>query len=859
MKKLLILILVLMVAVPVFPQKKKERVKRKYRRVEQVNTELPPVFLWGKVVDHDQNLLPGVAVVLLNSEKGVHTNSEGEFLLSGLTTGRNRIQASLAGYKTKYTDIELQDGNNEFYFMLDEEKLRVGSEVASISKREQQTLDIPSAVNVLSGENIQTNDIIQAEQIGDWIPGVGFNLTNSLAGTGTIRGITQRLRDFQSPQPLGFYYDEIPLSAVAAGSMQLFDMEQIEVSRGPQPVAFGSVALAGAVQYLSRKPDEKIGGFASIGYGSYGRKTAEAALNLPVIKEKILTRFSGFYNSREGTIENSFGGKLNGLGSYGGRFSLRILPNIFNRIDFEAGYQKSDEPGIAFINPSFPNTFGDTLVSSRRASLNYGDSLANRREMVYSILNARHYFTEHTYLSSISSFFMGSFYELADADGTAADAANFSDDISLTQLNQEVRLNYSANSVLNGYLGGNYSLRMQKQTTVFSTNEQHLYNLFYNSGSLVGDYGLPVPVTLVPDGVELPAGTVLPEFFAERSGGSKTEHVFSGFLEGTYNILYRLRFTAGARADYSMQKYSAENKSLDSLESVSGLAGGMSPNLLYIPTDTSGIKHTGLSFGYFAAATYKFNPDAEMFLRYSSASSPEFVRFGNDGQPVTVPSERITSYEGGYKGIWKSRLWVGLAGYYNQYSNFSSVTVGDGEGFSGKATIYGAEADLKLQIVKQAELFANYSWTRTKIDSLAANGTVQANDGNQLPFSPEHRLSLGLNLSAQVSEGFEVFATPMYLFQTGSYFDEANSADLYQKSYGLLNCRAGFRLPKAGLTFLVYANNLLNENYLSSGVSHILNQASLTTVVTAPPRMVGTKLSWDFKIKEKPYYKRKRR
>lgn len=859
MKKLLILFLVVMVAVPAYPQKKRERVKRKYRRVEQVNTELPPVFLWGKVVDHDQNLLPGVSVVLLNSEKGVHTNSEGEFLLNGLTTGKNRIQVSLSGYKTKYTDIELQDGNNEFYFMLDEEKLRVGSEVATTAKREQQTLDIPSAVNVLSGENIQTNDITQAEQIGDWVPGVGFNLTNSLSGTGTIRGITQRLGDLRSPQRLGFYYGEIPLPSVAIASLQLFDLERMEVVRGSQPVAFGSGALAGAIQYQSRKPDEKFGGFVSAGYGNYGWTTAEAALNLPIIKDKILTRFSGFYNSREGYVENSFGGKLNGLGRYGGRFSLLILPNIFNRIDFEAGYQKSDEPGTAFVNPSFPNTFGDTLVSSRRVSLNYGDSLANRREMVYSILNARHYFTEHTYLSSISSFFMGSFYELYDADGTAANAANFSDKINLTQLNQEVRLNYSANSILNGYLGGNYSLRTQKQTTVFSANEQHLYNLFYNPGSLVGSDGLPVPVAEVPDGAELPAETVLPEFIAEQSGWSKTEHLFSGFLEGTYNVASRLRFTAGARADYSMQKYSAENKLLSGGESVLGQAAGTSPNLLYTPIDTSGIKHSGLSFGYFAAATYKFNPDAEMFLRYSSAGSPEFVRFGNDGQPEIVPSERLASYEGGYKGIWKSRLWVGLAGYYSQYSNFRSSTVGGAEGFTGKAVIYGAEADLKFRMVKQAEFFANYSWTRTKIDSLAADGSVLENGGNQLPFSPEHRLSLGLNLSAQVGEGFEVFATPAYLFQTGSYFDEANSADLYQKSYGLLNCRVGFRLPNAGLTFLIYANNLLNENYLLSGVSRTLNQASLTTVVPTPPRMVGARFSWDFKIKEKPYYKRKRR
>jgi outer membrane receptor protein involved in Fe transport len=201
---------------------------------------------------------------------------------------------------------------------------------------------------------------------------------------------------------------------------------------------------------------------------------------------------------------------------------------------------------------------------------------------------------------------------------------------------------------------------------------------------------------------------------------------------------------------------------------------------------------------------------------------------------------------------------VGLAGYYNQYSNFRSATAGGGEGFSGKATIYGAEADLKFRIVKQAELFANYSWMRTKIDSLAADGSVLENGGNQLPFSPEHRLSVGLNLSAQVGEDFEVFATPMYLFQTDSYFDEVNSDELYQKSYGVLNCRFGFKLPDAGIIFLVYANNILNENYLVSGVSRTLNQASLTTIVPAPRRMVGAKLSWNFKIKEKPYYKRKR-
>jgi iron complex outermembrane recepter protein len=869
MRCFLILIFTILITVPVYSQKKSERVKRKYRKVETVNRELPQVFLWGKVKNQDGEFLQGVSVVLIGSKLGVHTNTEGEYLLTGLSTGRLRFQASFIGFKTKYTDIVLQDGINELYFTLDKEKITVEPFISTSQKREEQILDIPSNVNIFTRNFINLLDVNQTGQLSDFADGANIRLSNSLFPVYTFRGITSENSDINIPPRISTLYNEVPINPLTGSSMELYDMERAEILKGPQQTAFGMNAEAGSISLISKKPTVKNEGYITARYGNFAQKTVDGALNIPILGEAILARAAGFYNYSDGYVINSFGGNLNGINKMGGRISLLIKPTIFTRFELEVNYQKDNEPGTAFIHPVLPNTFGEANIFGFRASLNEGDSLTNKKEIFNSILNARYYISEHTYLSSISSYQINSAYGCWDGDGTAANALNFSKDIGIKQFSQELRLNFTRNSKLNGFGGVSYLRENGTQLNTFSTNEQHLYHLFFEPDNLVGSSGQPNVVTEIPfdTNTGILAGTALPTNHQETRYLKSLNQHYDVFLDATLNVLYRLKLTGGLRVSYNWLRLTNANIFSAGSESVLGQITGFLPNILYNPTDTIGKKNSSLSMSYRAGFVFKFNPDASMYGNYSLGQRPKLIQFQNDGTNETIPSEKINNFELGFKGIFKSKFWIDVAGFYYTYSNFQSRVIKTDTTNNilstyidndGKATVYGAEATIKYAVLKEVEFFGNYTWTKSKFNNTDNLGNEQELAGNQFKFTPEHSFSVGLHLSAPIGHGIELFATPTYLYKSAFFFDDANSENMKQEAYGILNAQFGLNLIDPNITFLVYANNILEEKYLLySGKPG--NSFDPTVVVPAPPRMVGTKLTWNFEMKKKPYYKRRRR
>ena len=869
MRRILLFSMLLMMALPAFSQKKSERVKRKYRKVERVGPVQTTVMLWGKVMNQKHELLQGVSVVLIGSDLGVHTNTEGEYLLTGLPTGRQRIQASLIGYKTKYTDVELQDGMNSLYFTLDEEKVKTQPMITTSQKREQQILDVPSSVNVFNQDFLNLLDATQTEQLADFAPGTSIRLSNSLHPSYTFRGITSDNSDINISPRIAIFYDDMPVNQLASASFELFDMERVEIHQGPQPTTFGNGAEIGALSYITKRPDDVAGGYITARYGGFGRKQVEGAVNIPVIQNIISARASGFYDHRDGYVVNSFGGNLNGSGKEGGRFSLRVVPGTFTRINLEVNYQKDNEPGTAFINPGYPNTYGDTTIYAGRASLNAGDSLSNRKELFNTILHARYYISEHTYFSSITSYAMNSAYELWDGDGTASDALNFSKNIRVKQLTQELRLSFSWNSKVNGYAGARFQYENGDQQDNFFTNEQQLYPFFASPGDAVGSDGLPLSVMSLPEDSTSGsfAGASLLPYHKESRYLKLVNHSYQGFFDATWNATYRLRITGGL--NYSLGRVRLTNA--DSLssgnDSVLGQLINNLPGIIYSPSDTVTKKTTSLSFSWRFGFNYKFSPGTVIYGNYALGKSPKLLQFLNDGTSEVIPAEKIKSYELGFKGIFGSRLWIDFAGYYYNYDNFRTLTIQtDTTGTSGttsttdagNATVYGAEATLKYNIIKELGLFGNYALTKSRFESSTINGKAQAYAGNRFRLAPEHSFSAGLHVRIPVNEGMELFATPAYIYKSSFFFDNANSGNLKQPAYGILNLLAGLDFTDQNITLLVYATNLLDQHYLLYAGQQE-NFPRITTEVPGPPRMIGTKLTWNFDIKKRPYYKRRKR
>ncbi|NQU55038.1 MAG: TonB-dependent receptor, partial [Bacteroidetes bacterium] len=250
MKHILAISVLLFIIIPTFSQsKRKGKVKRKYRDIEQVSKQLQPVFIHGEIYDRDRIGLAGASVSIDGTAKGVNSNENGEFLIENLQTGKARIRISYIGFKTKTIDYELRPGENFYKIMLTQENIHIEPVAVNAQKREQQLLDVPAAIIAIGATTIEQNNITELGQLSEFVPGLYIREQGANRPSFVMRGLTS---DEVSPsaQPrISTYYNNVPINRASSSSVELFDMEQVEILKGPQNTLFGRGAQAGAVHF----------------------------------------------------------------------------------------------------------------------------------------------------------------------------------------------------------------------------------------------------------------------------------------------------------------------------------------------------------------------------------------------------------------------------------------------------------------------------------------------------------------------------------------------------------------------------------------------------------------------------------
>ena len=574
MKQIFAILIFLIVVTPGFSQSKKsDKIKRKYRNTEQVSKVLQPVYLRGEIYDSEKNPLIGASVTVDGTRKGVHTNSLGEFLIENLQTGKARIRISYIGYELKTTDIILSSGENFKKIMLVQDNIHLEPVTVSSQKREQQILDVPKAISVVGAISMEQLNIVELGQMSEFVPGLYIREQGANRPSFVMRGLTS---DEVSPsaQPrISTYYNNVPINRTSLSSVELFDMERIEVLKGPQNSLFGRGAQAGAVHFISKKPTNKTEGNITVGMGSYAQKEFRAAVNVPLIEDKLFIRAAGIYSARDGYVENTFGGTLNGKNTMAGRFSARFLPSYNQKLDLVVNYQKDDTPGIAFMSQQFPNTNGVTDVFSGVASLEQGENLGTGKDFFDATLNYKYYIDENKYWSSISSYRNGNSSARWDGDGTASAAIDMAEHGGAEQFYQEVRLNFSRNSRLNGSVGGSYWWEKADQTYWFSPNEQNTFHLFSDPAYLVMPDGQPISVPALPNIPQLGplAGMPLPVDHQEENISAATNQAAEIFADATYQITKKIFISGGIRGVYDFYKLNNRAEFTGGSESTLGI------------------------------------------------------------------------------------------------------------------------------------------------------------------------------------------------------------------------------------------------------------------------------------------------
>jgi outer membrane receptor protein involved in Fe transport len=855
MKQFIVIILLCVIHITSFGQAKtKGKVKRKYRDVEQVSQQLPAVFLRGSVYDEDELPVIGATVTIDGAIKGVNTNEVGEFIIENLVPGKARIRVSFVGYETKTTDLEIRDGQNYKDIMLTKANIHLEPVTVSAQKREQQILDVPAAISAVSANTLERSNITELGQMSEFVPGLYIREQGANRPSFVIRGLTSEEVSASAQPRVSVFNNNVPINRASGASVELFDMERIEVLKGPQNTLFGRGAQTGAVHFISKMPGNITEGYLTAGYGSYNQRELRAALNVPLVEDKLFVRAAGVYNARDGYVDNTFGGKLNGKNTVAGRFSARFVPQWNHKIDLVLNYQKDDSPGIAFMSKQFPNTNGVTDVFSGTASLEQGKNLGTGKDFFDATLNYKYYINENTSWSSITSYRKGDSNARWDGDGTASAAIDMAETSGADQFYQEIRGDFSQNSRLIGSIGASYWREKAEHTYWFSPDEQHFASLLSLTPTPVDTLGNPVVISEINPypGMTIP----LPTNRQEEIRSTATNQSAEVFMDVTYQLTRKLFINGGVRGVFDMYKLNSEALFAGGTESVLDLVISSMrenyiskyPNLFFKPYPQQAISKNSLSLTGKVGLQYKFNEYGNVYTNYSRGRRPNVLQFNSEGEKEIIDAEVLNNFDLGIKSSLFERIYIDVVGFYQTYKDFQSYAWVDNNYITipiEKAISYGLETTLKATIIKNLELFGNYAWLHSAFDSTNTDGLAQEYAGNQFSLAPEHSFTTGFTAKFNIDKTVQLFVSPSYSYKTHIWFTDANTAGLDQDAYGLLNINSGLKFADPKLSLSVYATNLLDEKYVTSG-GNTGSLFGVPTFVPGAPRMFGAKLTWEF-------------
>ena len=700
--------------------------------------------------------------------------------------------------------------------------------VVTAQRREQRLQDVPISIVAFSGATIEKLDATNVTDLFRQTPGVTFQSPSGNSGLPVfnIRGVTLLDFSYANESSVAVYADDVYLGNPAFGLLQLFDIDRVEVLRGPQGTLYGRNATGGLVRYISRRPTDTFEARALAQYGSYNNIAEEIALSGP-IAHGLRLRVAGRYNHDSGWQTNRvYGNKLSTIDhSVGLRATVEadLSSSVLLTLSGNYGDMAGNEDARAFFGTRVPGmpkvrcTNNQILASLCTDGSGFRDPdpdrrrpYSNQRAIPYDLKTAGGFAkieaeAGQVKLTSISAYMWGRKFDQIDGDGSATTLVNQQVDyfVRHRQFSQEFRA--GMDTARFNWIAGAYYYHDTRFTT----------------------FGLP----------------------ALRLGNYLDQRItsLSGFGQATYALTDRLNLTAGIR--YTKDKKILKDYAIV-LNPVTSTRQGTP---LF---STSGKINPG-KLTWRLATDYHFNKDVMVF----ASASTGFKSGGYNGSVISpaagigpVKPETITAYEVGVKSsLLDHLLTLNLTGFYSNYRDIQAGIVspcvncpgGTTNSYTniGRAKIYGMEAEAVLRPANDLTMTGGMSYNHNRVtaDPSFTIGGIPVN-GKRLSNTPRVSLSGTVEWRPSLGEGRGslVFGGDVS-YQSKIFFRPDNTPIAAQPGYALVGARAGW-ISADGLSIEVFARNLLNQEYFNSRT----DAGETAPAVWGRPRQVGVRLAGKF-------------
>ena len=736
--------------------------------------------------------------------------------------------------------------------------------VVTAQKREQQVAEVPIAITAYSGEFLDKLGITGLGQLAGYVPGLQVQEQSPNNPGFVIRGITSDSGDPKEPPRVSVFQDGISISSSRGASVELFDMERVEVLRGPQGTLFGRAAEVGAVHLIQNKARDENSSQLEVGAGAFDQRLVNGYFNASIAPEALFARVAVFHEERDGSIDNAAGGTLNGKDTTAVRTSLGMRMGEMSSLDFILNYQHDTPPGTAFRSSTIPNRQGSTRPYDT-AELNRGEQLGLDRKVYGATVLGSFPLDDNWRLNTISGWREFDSHEEFDADGSQVHALEFAEIAEGTQWSHELRFNYDNGGSFAGFFGTSYFNEEGSQMVPFRTDERSLVALLTQDpairgliSGLLGGATVPIIPPLNPDGSPnldytfLGLQGLFKQNHEEAFANYATTRSWDLFIDGTWHVNERLELSAGLRGTREELTGGFQSFAGNGATLLNGLGTGTPTPLAgsnILNRATNGVVERSGSFDSLVgrlAARYVFSDQLSGYATVSRGRRPNVVDpTPQDGLPdgQTLPAEIVNSYEIGIKGnALSGRLVYDLAGYWYTYTNFQTLQLGTNgialPANAGNATAKGIEASLSGKLTNALSVFANYAWTHARFDDRDDNGNPQEYAGNSFRLTPDHSAAIGLDWSLPFGAGNQFYLRPSYTWKSRIYFEDENAPGVEQGAYGLLNLRMGVRLDNNRWDIGAWATNLADEEFLIDG-GNTGRRFGTPTFVPGSPRMYG--------------------
>jgi len=735
--------------------------------------------------------------------------------------------------------------------------------IVTAQKRDQRIVDVPVNVTAWSGETLQRIGVTQFNELSAFVPGLNIQEQSANNPGFVIRGITSDSGSAQEAARVTIYYNGVDVSRSRGSYFDLFDIERVEVVKGPQATLFGTAAAVGAVSVIPNRVADGVSGEIRGALGNFDQRQLSGFFNAS--NDVVGVRVAFAWKQRDGVVENIAGSDLsqnpgtdqddlNGQDQRGVRVSLKLDPEGPIRADLVYTYDGQRSPGTAFKSGTLRPFGGDTspfsfaeLGGSPQSEAVLGNAKLGLTRDVHDLNFTARFAPEGSAWSTVHIFGYREFdsREVFDADGSAAWYLEFAENAEGQQMSHESRVNYDAGRV-RAFAGFNWFWEQGTQAVPFSTEEGTYLQCV--AGLVPGlpcvDANGRVTASQATGLLTGGAATVLPYASLFQNGGEiESTSVFADF---TFDATDWLELTAGARYLWEIRRSSYFANQPASVFTGAPLlpfagTGGQTyrardTNSAFLPRFNALVRFADGVNGYATISKGRRSP----IVQLSARNTPT----GPVPNQLDVPAETVWNYEGGVKaarGPFNGSLGI----FYQTYDNFQVTLIEGGQSVTrnaGSAKNLGVEAEASFRPSRELLLFGNVGWIDSKIDDKPENGIFA---GNRFRLQSEWQAAGGVNARLPLGETVELFLTPTITYRSKIFFEVPNRDLISQGPVTLVNLRGGIAAQNGRWQVTGFASNLFDKEYIIDA-GNTGGSFGIPTFIRGNPRLAGVELAFRF-------------